>query len=131
MVRCWLNGSSGLTKELGCTDIRVKIIAINGKQLVLSDGQTIDLTNEIEIEGQLQVSAVVIIRLCVRADGTIVDRQYRRDLDTATTAAATSAIACAVWWRAGDDLSLSGRQQEQRAHSQRGSSGGQGSPGAR
>ena len=59
-------------EELGCTDIRVKIIAINGKQLVLSDGQTIDLTDEIQIEGQLQVSAVVIIRLCVRADGTIV-----------------------------------------------------------
>jgi hypothetical protein len=61
-----------LDEELGCTDIRVKITAINGKQLVLSDGQTIDLTNEIQIEGQLQVSAVVIVRLCVRADGTIV-----------------------------------------------------------
>ena len=59
-------------EELGCTEIRVKIVAINGHQLVLSDGQTIDLTDKIEIEGQLQVSAVVIIRLCVRADGTIV-----------------------------------------------------------
>ncbi len=59
-------------EELGCTDIRVKIVAINGHQLVLSDGQTINLTDEIEIEGQLQVSAVVVVRLCVRADGTIV-----------------------------------------------------------
>jgi hypothetical protein len=59
-------------EELGCTEIRVKITAINGKQLVLSDGQTINLTDQIEIEGQLQISAVVIIRLCVRADGTIV-----------------------------------------------------------
>jgi hypothetical protein len=50
----------------------VKIIALNGKQLVLSDGQTIELTDEIEIEGQLQISAVVIIRVCVRADGTSV-----------------------------------------------------------
>jgi hypothetical protein len=61
-----------VNKELGCTEIRVKIVAINGKQLVLSDGQTIDLTDEIEIEGQLQISAVVIIRVCVRADGTNV-----------------------------------------------------------
>jgi riboflavin synthase alpha subunit len=61
-----------LDEELGCIEIRVKIVAINGQQLVLSDGQTIELTDEIEIEGQLKVSAVVIIRLCVRADGTIV-----------------------------------------------------------
>jgi hypothetical protein len=61
-----------LDQELGCTEIRVKIVAINGKQLVLSNGQTITLNDEIHIEGQLQVSAVVIIRLCVRADGTIV-----------------------------------------------------------
>jgi len=59
-------------QELGCTDIRVKIVAINGHQLVLSDGQTINLTDQIETEGQLQVSAVVVLRLCVRADGTIV-----------------------------------------------------------
>jgi hypothetical protein len=59
-------------EEQGCTEIRVKIVAINGNQLVLSDGQTITLNDEVEIEGQLQISAVVIIRLCVRADGTIV-----------------------------------------------------------
>jgi hypothetical protein len=59
-------------EELGCTEIRVKIVAINGKQLVLSNGQTINLTDEIEIEGHLQMSAVVVIRLCARADGTVV-----------------------------------------------------------
>jgi hypothetical protein len=61
-----------LDQELGCTEIRVKIVAINGNQLVLSDGQTITLTDAIEVEGHLQISAVVIIRLCVRADGTVV-----------------------------------------------------------
>jgi hypothetical protein len=61
-----------LDEEQGCTEIRVKIVGINGNQLVLSDGQTITLNDEVQIEGQLQISAVVIIRLCVRADGTIV-----------------------------------------------------------
>ncbi|CAG0937306.1 hypothetical protein TFLX_06230 [Thermoflexales bacterium] len=59
-------------EELGCTEIRVKVVAINGQQLVLSNGQTIELSDDVEIEGQLQISAVVIIRLCVRADGTVV-----------------------------------------------------------
>jgi hypothetical protein len=61
-----------LEEEQGCIEIRVRIVAINGNQLVLSDGQTIELTDEIEIEGELRISAVIVIRLCVRADGTIV-----------------------------------------------------------
>jgi hypothetical protein len=61
-----------LDEEQGCTEIRVRIVAINGNQLVLSDGQTITLGDDVAIEGQLQLSAVVIIRVCVRADGTIV-----------------------------------------------------------
>ncbi len=61
-----------LDEELGCTEISVKITAINGQQLVLSNGQTIALTDKVEIEGQLRISAVVNIRLCVRADGTTV-----------------------------------------------------------
>ena len=113
-------------EELGCTEIRVKIVAINGHQLVLSDGQTIDLTDKIEIEGQLQVSAVVIIRLCVRADGTIVIVSI--DVIFAPTANA-GATASVVWWRKSDNLSLSGRGQEQRAYSQRRLGSGRRSPG--
>jgi hypothetical protein len=53
-------------------DLKGAVCRCFGKQLVLSNGQTIELTDQIEIEGQLRSSAVVTIRLCVRADGTIV-----------------------------------------------------------
>jgi hypothetical protein len=61
-----------LDEEQGCVEIRVKIVAIDGNQLVLSDGQTITLGDDVEIEGHLQISAVIIIRVCVQADGTLV-----------------------------------------------------------
>lgn len=61
-----------LDEEQGCTEIRVQIVAINGNQLVLSDGQTITLGDDVVIEGQLRISAVIIIRVCVQADGTLV-----------------------------------------------------------
>jgi hypothetical protein len=61
-----------LDEELGCTNITVIVVGISGNQVTLSDGQTITLTPEVQVIGQLQGSAIVIIRLCVRADGTLV-----------------------------------------------------------
>jgi hypothetical protein len=61
-----------LNTELGCTNITVVVVNINGNQVTLSNGQTIDLNDNVTVVGKLQASAVVIIRLCVRADGTIV-----------------------------------------------------------
>ncbi len=61
-----------LDEELGCTNITVVVVSINGNQVTLSDGQTIELNDDVKVVGHLQGSAVVIIRLCVRADGTIV-----------------------------------------------------------
>ena len=61
-----------LTTELGCTNMTVVVVNINGNQVTLSNGQTIDLNGNVTVVGNLQASAVVVIRLCVRADGTIV-----------------------------------------------------------
>ena len=61
-----------LDQPLGCTDITVIVVSVNGNQVVLSNGQTITLTDDIQLVGHLQSSVTVIIRMCVRADGTIV-----------------------------------------------------------
>ncbi len=59
-------------EELGCTDTTVVVVRINGNQITLSNGQTITLTPDVTVVGQLQGSAIVIVRLCVRTDGTLV-----------------------------------------------------------
>jgi len=61
-----------LDDDLGCMDIVTVIVRIDGNRIVLGDGQAIELTDEIEIIGELRASAVVIIRVCIGEDGTIV-----------------------------------------------------------
>jgi hypothetical protein len=61
-----------LDTELGCTNVTVVVVGINGNQVTLSNGQTIELNGDVTVVGQLQASAVVILRLCVRTDGAVV-----------------------------------------------------------
>ena len=58
--------------SLGCLDIAAVVVSFDGERLVLNTGQVIDLTDEIEVFGDLQVGSVVLVRLCVGEDGAIV-----------------------------------------------------------
>ncbi|HET7091317.1 MAG TPA: DUF5666 domain-containing protein, partial [Anaerolineae bacterium] len=58
--------------DLGCLDIAAVVVSFDGEQLVLNTGQVIDLTDEIEVFGDLQEGSVVLVRLCVSEDDTIV-----------------------------------------------------------
>jgi hypothetical protein len=61
-----------LDDELGCTDIRTIVVSLDGNQIVLDDGQTIELDDSIEVEGDLDADAIIIIRICVDADGRLI-----------------------------------------------------------
>ncbi len=58
--------------DLGCLDIAAVVVSFDGERLVLNTGQVIDLTDEIEVFGDLQKGSVVLVRLCVSEDDTIV-----------------------------------------------------------
>jgi hypothetical protein len=52
----------------GCLELRNIVLSVEGSQLVLFDGQVIDLTG-VTVEGTLQPGAVVVIYGCVADDG--------------------------------------------------------------
>ncbi|HKZ86125.1 MAG TPA: DUF5666 domain-containing protein [Anaerolineae bacterium] len=58
--------------DLGCSDITGIVIRIDGNRIVLDDGQTLELGEDVEISGDLRTRTVIIVRICIRADGTLV-----------------------------------------------------------
>ncbi|MDX1415139.1 MAG: DUF5666 domain-containing protein [Candidatus Promineifilaceae bacterium] len=59
-------------QEQECVTITAVITAVNGDELHLSDGQTIILDDDLDIEGELVPGSVVLITACVGQDGRIV-----------------------------------------------------------
>ncbi|MCB8990693.1 MAG: FecR domain-containing protein, partial [Ardenticatenaceae bacterium] len=57
--------------EPGCVAITAVITGINGDQIILSNGQTYILGEDIVIDGEIQVGSVVLIIACANDDGTI------------------------------------------------------------
>lgn len=55
----------------GCVTITAVITAINGDEIIVSNGQTIILGPDIVVDGELQVGSVVLIVACADEDGTI------------------------------------------------------------
>ena len=61
-----------LRDGLGCLNLTAIVISISGNRVVLSNGQTIELGDDVSIDGQLAVNAVIIVRICVNRDGSVV-----------------------------------------------------------
>jgi hypothetical protein len=61
-----------LDAGLGCLDITAIVIQVGAGRVVLLNGQTINLDESVQIDGDIQPAAIVLIHLCVAEDGTIV-----------------------------------------------------------
>ena len=61
-----------LDAGLGCLNISALVINVSAGQIMLNNGQTIDLDNSIQINGDLEPAAIVLINFCIAEDGTIV-----------------------------------------------------------
>lgn len=60
-----------VSRGQGCLTFSTVIRAIDANQIILLDGQVVDLSGDIEIEGDLQVAAVIWMRVCADEDGTL------------------------------------------------------------
>ena len=56
---------------LGCFSFSAVVIGINANQLVLLNGETIDLGDGVIVEGEVEVDSVILVFVCVDAEGTI------------------------------------------------------------
>ncbi|MGQ0605246.1 MAG: DUF5666 domain-containing protein [Anaerolineales bacterium] len=61
-----------LDRNRGCFSFTTVIRQVNANQIVLFDGQTVTLGEGVTVEGELDITAVIIIFGCVREDGTFV-----------------------------------------------------------
>lgn len=61
-----------LEQNQGCFSFSTVVVQVDTDQIVLSNGQAIPLSNEIEVRGQLQENTVIIISGCVQNDGTLI-----------------------------------------------------------
>jgi hypothetical protein len=60
-----------LEGDLGCLDVTAIVVNVGGGQVALNDGQTINLS-DVQINGDLQPAAIIIIHLCAADEGAIV-----------------------------------------------------------
>jgi len=58
-------------RALGCLTISTVVKSVDAGQLVLFDGQTVGLSDALEVEGEPLVASVLLIRVCVNEDGTL------------------------------------------------------------
>lgn len=56
---------------LGCTDFSAVVVSSTSTQVILLNGQTIELDDDTEIEGNVAVASVVIVHMCTAEDGTV------------------------------------------------------------
>src|SRR5574341_1068717 len=56
---------------LGCTDFSAVVVSSTSTQVILLNGQTIELDDHTEIEGNVAVASVVIVHMCTAEDGTV------------------------------------------------------------
>jgi len=55
----------------GCFSFSAVVVSIDGGWLTLFDGQTIDLGDGVAVEGELGVDSIVLIFICIDADGAV------------------------------------------------------------
>jgi hypothetical protein len=96
-----------LDSALGCLDLRSVVVRVDGSQVVLLDGQVINLEGVI-VEGQLNPATVIVIHGCVSADGqftiiTIIVIYQLDDLPPMTPTPAATPVASPP---AGDKVTL-------------------------
>lgn len=56
----------------GCFDVRAVVQTVDAAQIVLLDGQTINPSQGVSIQGNLQVASVVIVHICLADNGSVV-----------------------------------------------------------
>ncbi|MEK7311915.1 MAG: DUF5666 domain-containing protein, partial [Chloroflexota bacterium] len=56
----------------GCVDISTVVSNVNAGQVVLLNGQTIELDDDVQVNGEIKPAAVVLIRICATEDGKII-----------------------------------------------------------
>lgn len=59
------------TIGLGCVTFAATVTDINGDEITLGDGTTIDLSDVDKIEGEIEVDSVILIVKCTHEDGTV------------------------------------------------------------
>ncbi len=57
---------------LSCLDISAVVSNVSAGQVVLLNGQVVQLDNDVQVEGDIKPAAVVLIHLCVMEDGKVV-----------------------------------------------------------
>jgi len=55
----------------GCVDISTMVSNVDAGQVVLLSGQTIELDDDVQVNGEIKPAAVVLIRICVTEDGEV------------------------------------------------------------
>lgn len=58
-------------EPVGCLDIVTVVVRIEGDTITLENGETIELPDDVEIDGELNLNAVIIIHICMDEDGEI------------------------------------------------------------
>lgn len=61
-----------LDQNQGCFSFSTVVVQVDANQIVLPNGQTIPLSGEIEVRGQLQENMLIIVSGCVQSDGTLI-----------------------------------------------------------
>ena len=56
----------------GCVDISTVVSNVDLGQVVLLNGQTIDLNDDVQVNGEIKPATVVLIRICATEDGEVV-----------------------------------------------------------
>jgi len=61
----------GMWPGLGCLSFSAIVVGIDGDVLVLPNGKTVYLGEDVSIEGKVTVGSIIVVFICVDADGTI------------------------------------------------------------
>jgi hypothetical protein len=57
--------------QRGCLTFSVVVTGVTGNRVTLRDGQVIDLSDQIQVTGDLKNFSVIIIRICISEDGAV------------------------------------------------------------
>jgi hypothetical protein len=60
-----------IERGLGCFSVSAVVIGVNADQVTLDNWPPINLDEDVEIDGEIKVSSVILILVCVDADGAI------------------------------------------------------------
>ncbi len=60
-----------VSRAQGCLIIATVVKVVEANQLILFDGQTVALSEGLDIQGEPQIASVILVRVCVDEDGTL------------------------------------------------------------